>query len=466
VQGARKLFGTAGVRGITNIDITPELVLKLASAYAMYLKKIQGSKRLKLAVGHDTRYGAQMLAQAAAAGIQSAGADVVLYRNITTGGISVNMLHANLNGGVLITGSHMGPDRIAFIALLADGAYAPVEVTDQIENLYANLPGRIELAKANQVGQMVQDLTHHKVYIKEILSRIDVKGIASKGFKILVDPANGAAGPVIKRFFRALGCWLKVINGTARPIPARLAEPRAQTVGKATKAVTRYNCDLGICLDTDADRVLFIDEQGIPISEDTVGALFVDKLLNKDDVCVTPINSSGLIEQVCRQKGVKLEYCRIGQPPTVQAIKRFGARFAYEESGKYYFCTHYRFADGIFAGGKLLQILASTGLKLSQLVQRLPKFYQIKSVIDVTEDQKEELMEKIEGLWQTNLLEERERDLTLDGLKRIYKDCSWLLIRKSGTEPLIRVYSDAPSLDRARELVTRGRELVLKAAKL
>ena len=127
----KRMFGTAGIRGVTNIEITPELAKGIASAYGYYLSK-GGRKRCKITVGFDTRYGAEMLALSVITGITSIGIDVVNLGCISTGGFSMNMVAGKLDGGILITGSHMPPDRIGIIAMLKDGAYAPFEVTDKV----------------------------------------------------------------------------------------------------------------------------------------------------------------------------------------------------------------------------------------------------------------------------------------------------------------------------------------------
>ncbi|MDI6788322.1 MAG: hypothetical protein QME51_08120, partial [Planctomycetota bacterium] len=225
-------------------------------------------------------------------------------------------------------------------------------------------------------------------------------------------------------------------------------------------------------------------EKGSVLSEDLVGALFAREIISRrggTKICVTPVNSSFLIEETVALCGGRLEYCRIGQPETIKAIKQCGASFSYEESGKYYFCEDSLCPDALLTSLKLLEIMAGQNKPLSSISSEFPQFYQVKHSLThqdilggataVPSGTKgafsiNKLFQKIEELWKSECREGSERDLTIDGLKRIYKDKSWLLIRKSGTEPLIRIYSDAPSRERAEQLVRQGEELVRKAVEL
>jgi phosphomannomutase/phosphoglucomutase len=196
------------------------------------------------------------------------------------------------------------------------------------------------------------------------------------------------------------------------------------------------------------------------VSEDTAGAIFAKSELKPGDVCVVPINSSGLIEQVCRDVGARLEYCAVGQPPTMEAIKALSAVYSYEESGKYYFPRRFLWSDGLYTAGRLLELMAKTGRSVAELAGEFPKFHQVKKNVAVAEDRKEQAMTRATQRLEKALTEGRARDVTVDGFKRVYDDHSWLLFRKSGTEALIRVYSDAPSKERAEELAARGEALL------
>lgn len=459
---AKRMFGTAGIRGVTNVEITPVMTLKLATVYGDWLVE-QGKETPSVGIGYDTRYGAEVLARTAAAGFASAGCNVTFYGCVPTGVYALNLDRNGQDGGILITGSHMPPDRIGVIACLGDGACAPLDITDQLEERYHAFAKRTRQVPAHRIGRIDEEFHAYEQYVAEVVKLIDPLPIKEKKYRVLIDPANGAGSYIAKELFQWYGCDVEMIHFDPSPLPDRPSEPRANTIGKAIETVRELKCDMGLCLDVDADRSVFIAADGTPISEDTVGCIFAKEELGKGDLCVVPINSSGMIEAVCGEIGARLEYCRVGQPLTIQAVKEKGALFSYEESGKYYFARHQAWADGLFSGLKMLSVMAKQGKTLEELVRPLPVFHQVKHTVEVEDRKKEAAIEAAVRLMENRLTEGKLRDTTLDGFKRSFEDHSWLLLRKSGTEPLIRVYSDAPSRERAEALVREGTSVLKEA---
>jgi phosphomannomutase len=458
MTGRARLFGTAGIRGVTNAGITPELALRLARAYGDWLRA-NGAAHRSVAVAHDTRWGAEMLARAAASGFASAGLHVQFYGCVSTGVFSLNVARTGQDGGLLVTGSHMPPDRIGLILLGGDGAICPFPVTDRVEEILASDQPPREVAPRD-IGRLEEAFHPYELYISECMRALDAPLCRSKKFRVAADPANGTASYIAKEFFEWLGCTVELLHYDPAPVPDRPSEPRAHTVGAAIELVRRERSDLGACFDVDADRVLFIDAGGNPLSEDTVGAVFARRILKAGDTCVVPINSSGLIERVCQDAGARLEYCGVGQPQEIEAIKRHGAAFCYEESGKYYFPPRFLWADGLYSAGRLLEIMAREGKTAAELAAEFPRYHQVKRNVEVADDRKLQAMGALHRRLESALAEGRVRDVTVDGFKRIYEDHAWLLFRKSGTEPVIRVYSDAPTPARAEELAAAGEALL------
>jgi len=450
---SQRLFGTAGIRGVTNTGITAELALRVARAYGDWIQR-HARKSGAVAVGHDTRWGSEMLARAAASGFASAGLHVQFYGCVSTGVLSLNVARTSMDGALLVTGSHLPPDRTGLLLLEGDGAIAPFSVTDKVEEILSSEDYREVPAK--EIGRLEEAFHPYELYVSECMQALDARLCRSKKFKVLADPANGTASYIAMEFLQWLGCTVELINYDPNPVPGRPSEPRAGVVGEAIERVRSEKCDLGACFDVDADRSLFIDADGIPLSEDTVGAIFAKSELRAGDVCVVPINSSGLIEQVCRQVGARLEYCGVGQPPTLEAVKRLNAAYSYEESGKYYFPRRFLWSDGLYSTGRMIELMAKTGRTVAELAAEFPKFHQVKKNIAVEEARKDQALTRTVQRLEKTLTEGRVRDVQVDGFKRVYEDHSWLLFRKSGTEPLIRVYSDAPGRERAEELAARG----------
>ncbi|MBI4713082.1 MAG: phosphoglucomutase [Planctomycetes bacterium] len=465
VNAPARMFGTAGVRGVTNTEITPLLVIKMAQGYGDLLRETFKGDRITVAVGYDSRYGSEMLVTSAASGLMSAGINVVGLGCVPTGAIACYIVKHNLAGGVLITGSHMPYNMTGLIILKSDGSYLDDDIARDLEKRFAEYGSRTQVVPPESIGKL-ESKQALEIYRDFILSKVDNGLIKSKKYRVLVDPANGPAALVLPELLRQLGCEVFLTNEQILPVPKRPAEPRASNLSETAAKVTENKCDLGIATDVDADRVLFIDTQGQVPSEDVVGAIFARSILGNKGLCVTPINSSNLIEQVVADCGAQLCYCPIGQPATLKVVREKKADFSYEESGKYYFSRDVLWPDGILASVKLLEIMARRNKPLAELASEFPVFYQVKHTVPCPSSLKDTLMAEITKLWSARCSIGRDRctaQVTLDGLKTVYEDKAWLLIRKSGTEPLIRVYADASSKERAAELVKAGEQIVQEA---
>lgn len=486
-----ELFGTSGVRGETNVEITPELALTLSKAFGTWLG--EGL----VVVGRDPRPGAEMLVRAISAGLQSVGLNVLDCGVLPTPALAFALRDLGARGGVMVTGSHMPPDRVGLIYLDPTASYLNDEDALKIESIYERgmaglgpsssdsvllrqarfrLPDR-EPAVLDSIGTVGSDRAGNRIekYVDLLKSLVEVEPIRElarrEELKVVVDPGNGTAVNILSSLLTDLGVTVVPINDVIKPEPDRSPEPRRNTLASTVKCLLETGSDLGAATDVDADRVVFIDGDGEVVSEDVTGAIFGKWIFEtcrgdgvERPVCVTPVNSSGLIEWVAKRYGVDVEYCKIGQPDTERALKEFERRavYAYEESGKYYFARQVHWCDGILATLYLLQIISETGSSLRELTRQFPRFYQAKDQISCPDDVKDEIYEAVVDRVDASprLREGKKRDVTIDGWKRIYDDDSWLLLRPSGTEPLFRLYSDAMSRERAEELLRTGRELV------
>lgn len=275
---------------------------------------------------------------------------------------------------------------------------------------------------------------NHFDYIRAILGTVNPAAIRRKQFRILVDPVNGSAIEVGKKLFSRLGTVV-MINNRPGQRPTRAPEPRAWTLKETAKQVVKNKCDLGIATDADADRVVFIDEAGVVLSEDLTAVI-----LAEGKTAVTPVNSSGLFKAECKKLAIKVIDCRVGPPEIMAAVKKYRADFAYEESGKYFFCRHWPWADGLLAGVKMLAVMARLGQKLSQIRRAYPQYFQVKLALDCP--------------WG-----KMPKRFVGDGVKQVFGD-SFLFIRASGTEPLIRIFSDSPEQKQALKLAQKGKKIV------
>jgi len=276
---------------------------------------------------------------------------------------------------------------------------------------------------------------NHSDYIRVLLTTVDAAAIKRRHFKILFDPVNGSAIEAGRQLFSKLG-RLVMINDCLGQRPARASEPRRETLIETAKQVVKNHCDLGMATDVDADRVLFIDETGVVLSEDLTAVI----LAHGKKTLVTPVNSSGIFTAEAKKWGGKVIECPVGPPEIIQAIKTHRADFAYEESGKYFFPPEFLWADGLLAGVKILEAMTARQQILSRIRKDYPEFFQVKLAVDCS-------WLKMPSKWVGF------------GEKRIFGD-SFMFIRASGTEPLIRIFGDSPSKKQAQELAEAGKKEV------
>lgn len=280
-----------------------------------------------------------------------------------------------------------------------------------------------------------------QIYLEKLLGLVDADLIKARHYRVLADPCNGAASETIVELLQQAGCKVVKYSCEMDQLPQRAPEPRFKSLQPTAKMVVKNKCDLGLGFDMDADRVLFIDETGTVLSEDLAGAILGEaEIASKTDVLVTPINSSGIFKLVIERAGGRVAESRVGPPEIAAVIKKTKAVFAYEESGKYFFCRDFLWADGLLASLKMLQVMARAGRSLSMIRKQYPVYFQEKIAIDCT--------------WEI-----MPRRWVGKGEKRVFGD-SFMFIRASGTEPLIRVFADSPRQSRAKELALKGKKMV------
>lgn len=455
-----KLFGTSGARGTTNKQITPDFAFLVAAIYGVMLREKKGG-RPQVVVGHDQRFGADMLAYSTIAGFQSVGVDVMMLGMVSTGVYSVFLQQGKFDGGILITGSHMPPDRIGIIPMLPNAHYADRDVTDVIEARLGAFDLTPHMAAFQDVGVVTRGMAAKTRYAHHLydLLRGSGEAIENARFRVLLDPGNGTSGAVAQTLFYCFdGLEREVINAEPLPIPNRLSECTPENCSEAIARTRDGGFALGACFDGDADRVMFIADDGSVPTDDQIGALFATHLLGEGDTLVTPVNASRLIEAVCASRGITVRYCRIGQPSTDTAVREHGAKFAYEAAArKYGFGELQCCYDGVYATAKLLALMAQTGKSLAQLTAELPKFYQAAVRVEVEEAHKAAVVARATEAVCAELSDRIERTDTTDGTKWFFKGGAWLLLRPSGTESLVRAYSDARSQEEADTLIALAR---------
>jgi len=442
----QRLFGTNGVRGISNESMTPEMALRLGMAIGTYF---QGN----IVIATDTRTSNEMLKNAVISALISTGCNVFDARIAPSPALQYYVKHSDVDAGVIITASHNPPEFNGIKVVDADGAELAREKEEEIEEIY--FEEKFRRAAWNEMGK-VYDMDILDFYIEGVLSKIDVEKVREKNFRVVVDCGNGAGCYTMPYLVSRMA---NVITLNAQPdgnFPGRNPEPTPENVEALMKTVREVKADVGIAYDGDADRAIFVDENGNYIQGDKTLAIMAGYMVErKGGSIVTPVSTSSCVEEYVRARGGRVIYTKVGAPIVARRMMEVNATFGGEENGGLIFPGHQYCRDGGMATAAMLELMASTGRKISEMVEEVPLYHLTKTKVrcENKEEVMKRLLEKVEG----------EKIDTTDGLK-IYNDDGWVLIRPSGTEPIIRIYAESRDGDMAEKKAEEYKRMVEEEA--
>ncbi len=439
-----ELFGTDGVRGIANEELTVEMALNLG--------RVMGTLKKRVAIAMDTRLSSPMLKSAAIAGLTSVGCDVVDLGIAPTPALQYYVkCKKEVEGGIIITASHNPKEYNGIKFIQEDGREFTRDMDEECERIYKSKTFRV--VSWNEVGQVYYD-EYRRLYIDGILDKVEVDEISRKRFKVVIDCGNGASCFTSPQILRELGC--EVISINSHPdgrFPQRSPEPVEENLDLLKKIVKEAKADLGVAHDGDADRATFVDEKGRFISEDIILALmakyYVEK--NRGGKVVTPVSSSKCVEDAVVEAGGEIVYTPVGSPVVAETMIRVNAVFGGEGNGGLIFPEHLYARDGAMSFARILELMALENKPISELVKDIPRYYTIKTKLPCKDK-----IRLLEGLKK----EFPDANFT-DGARIDYED-SWILIRPSGTEPIVRIFAEAKTKRKAEELIEMGIRTVKK----
>lgn len=433
--GAGELFGTNGVRGIANSELTADMALNLG-------RTIGTLRQGKIAIACDTRVSSSMLKSAVSAGIMSTGSDVVDIGIAPTPALQYYVKETDCSAGVIVTASHNPREYNGIKFVQENGVEFYREMDEESERVYMSKKFRI--AEWSEVGQLYQDNSGLRKYIEAIVNSVEL----DKSYRVAVDCGNGAGCFTTPEILKELGCDIYGINcNPDGRFPARNPEPVEASLDLLKKAVVDFRADFGVAHDGDADRAVFVDEKGNFVNEDVMLALMAKHYVEKNGggLVVTPVSSSKCVEDAVKMAGGEIVYTAVGSPVVAKVMIEKEAVFGGEGNGGLIFPEHLVARDGGMSVAKVLELLDEKGKRLSELAAEIPRYHIVKGKVECRE--KKRLLE--------GLKEEFPEANHIDGA-RIDFDDGWVLIRPSGTEPIARVYAEAKTGDRARELYELG----------
>jgi phosphomannomutase / phosphoglucomutase len=442
-MSARKLFGTNGIRGLVNVELTPEVAIKVGASIGTFF-----GKEKNLLLGYDARTSGPMFAKAVIAGLTASGTNVFFAGMAPTPSLQFAVKNHKMDGGVIITASHNPPEYNGIKVIWNDGIETSHEQEVEIEDIYFD--NKIVFAPWDKLGMKRELPGINDEYIQAIKKHVNKTKIANEHFHVVVDAANSVGGLTAPSLLRELGCKITSINANIDgTFPGRMPEPRPESLGVLASTVKAIGAHMGVAFDGDADRSIFVDANGVIYWGDKTFAVIIKHYLLKNPGAkiITPVSSSTLIKDTVEAYKGDLIWTKVGSVTVSQKMKELNANLGGEENGGVFYGPHQAVRDGAMTTVLLLDIMAQTGQTLAQLVADQPQYFIEKGKIECPDEKKEVLQQKIfEQVKGENVS-------TIDGVKIWFSDASAILIRPSGTEPVFRLYAEAKNQEKALKLV-------------
>lgn len=448
-----KLFGTNGIRGIPGKDLTLEFITEMAQSIATYF-----SSQKSILIGKDVRNSSPALSKAVLSGVLSAGVNAEEADIAPTPAHQFAVRTLGYGGGIIVTASHNPSQYNGMKVVGDDGVEISRNSEKEIENIYHEKKYR--KADWKTIGRSGKETRVVENYIRGIMSQVDVAKITETKPTVVMDIGNGAQAVTAPYLCERMGCKVITINGQPDGnFPGRGPEPTPANLKDLSEAVKSYHAQFGVAYDGDGDRSLFCDENGEIYWGDRTGSLLVDFLLekHKGGPVATTVSTSQLVGIIAKKHDAKVIWTTVGAVDVSRAMINNRAPLGLEENGGFFYGPHIPVRDGAMTTALVLNALASRKLSFSRAIGALPQFYQKKAKFECPNDKKSSVMHELE-IKNT----EGKIDRT-DGLKIWVDDHTWILLRPSGTEPLIRVYAESDDEDKLNSTYERFQALVKDA---
>ncbi len=451
ISGIRGTIGGRAGEGLSPLD-----VVKFTSAFATFLKNAHPGRRLKLAVGRDARLSGAMVDRLVVATLQGMGVDVLETGLSTTPTTEMTVIDHRCDGGIIITASHNPKHWNALKLLNASGEF--ISDAEGKEVLRLAESDEVLFAEVDDLGQVEVLEDEIDRHIERVLSLklVDVEAIRKAGFKVAVDAVNSTGGLAIPRLLRRLGVQ-EVVELNCDPTGhfAHNPEPIPQNLTDISRVVRENGCHLGIVVDPDVDRLALVCEDGQMFGEEYTLVAVADYVLqHTPGNTVSNLSSSRALRDITnRYPGCTYAASAVGEVNVTTLMKESHAVIGGEGNGGVIYPELHYGRDALVGVALFLTLLAQKGMKVSDLRRTYPEYIISKNRKDLTPDMDvDALLAKVAKFYQVESEKWKVESVnTIDGVKIDFAD-GWVHLRKSNTEPIIRIYSEAANEQRANEL--------------
>jgi len=442
----RRLFGTSGIRGVVNQDLSPDFCRRVALAIGTTLPPAS-----TVCIATDTRISRDVIKKAVNSSLLACGINVVDLGILPTPALALLTRESGFAAGIMVTASH-NPPEFNGIKLFTENSLGYSQAQEaEIEKVYFE-----QKFRQGKRGTLEQARDMKQRYLSFIKGKLSLQGFNHK-LKVVVDPGNGAASKFASEIFVQMGLDVIPVNDEPNGLfPGRSPEPKADTLQGTVNFLRQHNADLAICFDGDADRVVFCDKEGFLGFNEPIA--FISRLAVKrtgKKKIATTVETGGLLDLALKDLGVEVVRGRVGDVAVAHLAQELDAALGVEQVGVYIIPEAGYYPDSIFASLILLSQLSDAG-EIRRYFQGIPRLFFKKAKVPCPNELRESVMAQVK---EKAYLFAPDEINTLDGLRLDFLD-SWMLIRASGTEPVIRVISESKSQTQTDELISRGKKLV------
>ena len=446
IKSISGIRGTIG--GQTGDTLNPLDIVKFTTAYAMFIRKSRGAACVgKIVVGRDARISGDMVRSVVCGTLVGAGFDVVDIGLATTPTTELAVRMAEADGGIIITASHNPRQWNALKLLNSEGEFLNkadgnevLALADSEDFIYADVDG---------LGQYTYDETFNRKHVESVLNLklVDVEAVRKARFRVCVDAINSVGGIILPELLRELGVEYEILNGTPDGDFAHNPEPLEKNLGGIMERMRGGGFDLGIVVDPDVDRLAFICEDGRMFGEEYTLVSVADYVLSHTPGnTVSNLSSTRALRDVTERHGGRYTASAVGEVNVTTKMKEVGAVIGGEGNGGVIYPESHYGRDALVGIALFLSSLAHKGCKVSELRATFPNYYIAKNRIDLTPTTDiDAILAKVKQMYADQQVND------IDGVKIDFPD-KWVHLRKSNTEPIIRVYSEAATMEDADAL--------------
>ncbi|HBG26377.1 MAG: phosphoglucosamine mutase [Planctomycetes bacterium GWF2_41_51] len=428
------IISISGLRGIVGENFNASVALRYACAFATFLKNSKGKKKLKIAVGTDSRPSGDMLKSAVMAGLSSLGAEVIDVGLVTTPTVGIMVTELLCDGGLVITASHNPIEYNGIKLLTSKGIAPPPGMAEKVKALYE--AEEFTSVSSVECGRITVDHSGDSNHLKRVLDCVKRNQIAPCRFRVVLDSVNGAGGRPTKRLLSIYGCRITALNDKPTGMFAHTPEPREENLTSLCDAVKKLGADIGFAQDPDADRLAIVDENGRYIGEEYTLALAAKNILShQKGTVVTNLSTSRMIDDIAKEAGCEVIRTPVGEANVAQTMIKNNSPIGGEGNGGVIDLRVGPIRDSLIGIALILQLCAETGKRISELVEEIPAYEMIKEKFNAEKKQAEKIFTQAKKTFKKAEINES------DGCRFDFED-GWIHLRTSNTEPVIRLISE------------------------